>query len=130
MRYCIDTNIIIDILWGDASLRTKIETLPPEHVCITPIILAELFKGAHLAKRQQEAIKLVEEFTHSIETLEFSEAACKTFGQRYAELAQQGKLTQEADLMTGCIALTHNATLVTRNVKDFKNIRGLSVVTW
>lgn len=130
MRYCIDTNIVIDILRGDASLHAKIRSLPPEQVCITPIILAELFKGAHLAKRQQEAIKLVEEFTSSIEMLEFSEEACKMFGQRYAELAQQGKLTQEPDLMTGCIALAHDAALVTRNAKDFKNIRGLNVVTW
>ena len=37
-------------------------------------------------------------------------------------------MTQEIDLMTGCIALVHNPTIVTRNIKHFKSIDGLQVV--
>lgn len=130
MRHCLDTNIIIDVLRGDESLRSKIASLAPEHLCVTPLILAELFKGAYLAERQAEALKLVEEFTHSMDALEFTEQACKIYGQRYAELAKQGKLAQEFDLMIASIAIAHNAALITRNSKDFVNIKGLKVVVW
>lgn len=130
MKHCLDTNIIIDILRGDSALRSKIISLNPEHVCITPIELAELFKGAFLASRQQEVLALVEEFAHNVELIDFSEDACRIFGQRYAELAKQGKQTQERDLMIASIALSHNTALVTRNVKDFANIRGLKIIEW
>jgi tRNA(fMet)-specific endonuclease VapC len=130
MRYCLDTNIIIDIFRGDQALQAKISALDPRQTCITPIALAELFKGAHLAQKKNEALALVEIFSRSVELLDFSEEACALFGEYYARLAKQGKLTQESDLMIGCIALAHDAVLVTRNAKDFTNISGLKTVVW
>lgn len=35
-----------------------------------------------------------------------------------------------ADLLIGCIALAQRATLVTRNMKDFRQIKGLSLDNW
>lgn len=132
MLYCLDTSIVIDIFHGDKSLLSKLETLKNQNAvfCITPIILAELYKGAYLAQRQKDALKLLEDFSKSVELLEFTEEACKLFGQKYLELKKQGKQTQEADLMIGCIALVYNAILVTRNLKDFSNIKDLKAIQW
>lgn len=129
MRYCLDSNIIIDIFRQDESLRKKVDSVQ-EDVCITPIVLAELFKGAHLAQRQQEALDLVEDFVCNVDMLEFDYDACRAFGEKHAELVKKGKQAQEADLMIACIALVNNAVLVTRNIDDFKNISGLQVVRW
>lgn len=126
--HCLDSSVIVDILRGDATLREKLQG--EETFCITPIVLAELFKGAYLAKRQQDALKLVEDFAHSVELLDFSESACRIFGQKFAELKKLGKNTQEADLMIGCIAAAHGATLVTRNPKHFAGIQGLKIEVW
>ncbi len=132
MLYCLDSSVIIDILRGDASLLAKLEALSSRQsqICITPIVLAELFKGAYLAERQKEALQLVEDFVHSVALLEFNEESAKSFGQKYAELQKQGKQTQEADLMIACIALVHEAIVVTRNKKDFVNISGLKLIEW
>ena len=35
-----------------------------------------------------------------------------------------------ADLLIACVALTHNATLVTRNLKHFRLLPGLQVENW
>ena len=34
------------------------------------------------------------------------------------------------DLLIGCIALAHRATLVTRNVRHFRQIPGLMIENW
>jgi tRNA(fMet)-specific endonuclease VapC len=130
MRYCLDANILIDVFKGDTALGAKIESIDPRQVCITPIVLAELYEGAYRSTRQSEALALINDFTLNAEILDFSEEACKIFGQRCAELARQGKMTQEPDLMIAAIALAHNAALVTRNAKDFANITGLNVLKW
>ncbi len=130
MKYCFDTNVIIDILRGDTALKSKLEGLTTQEICITPIILAELFKGAYVAERHKEALALVEDFCQNVELLDFNEAACKLFGQKYAELTKQGKQTQEADLMIASICMSNDVILVTKNQKDFVNIRGLKIAQW
>lgn len=128
--YCLDTNVIIDLFHGDERIRSKIEELRERYsFSITPIVLSELFKGAFLAKNKKEALKLVEEFAHSVEFLDFNERSCRIFGENYAELKRTGKQTQEADLMIASIAVAHNNILVTRNPKDFINIKSLKVLS-
>ncbi len=131
MNYCLDSSIIIDILRGDSNIKSKIELLSKQNnFCITPIVLSELFKGAYLAEKQKEAIKLVENFSNSVELLEFTPQACRIFGQKHAELTKQGKQTQESDLMIASISIAHNVTFITRNPKDFVNIQGLNIISW
>ncbi len=132
MLYCLDTNIIIDIFRGDEELKNKIENLMRDHVdfCINPIILCELLKGANLSKNKVSSMQLIQEFLYSVEVLDFTENACRIFGEKYAELARSGKLTQEIDLMIASIALAHESVLITRNVDHFKNIKDLKIITW
>jgi len=132
MQYSLDTNIVVDIIRGNLRLKLKLQELENKQItcCITPIVLSELFKGAYKAQRQNEAIKLVEDFAENVDFLDFNESACRFFGQRHAELLRLGKQTQEADLMIGAISLAHDAILVTNNQKDFHNIRGLKIESW
>lgn len=126
--YCLDTNIIIALFRGDASLKERIAIT--NEIRITPLVLAELFKGAYLSKRQVDALAQIEDFVHAFELLEFTEHAARIFGQRYHELQQLGKQTQEIDLLIASICIAHDATLVTRNAKDFEHIRGLKFEQW
>ncbi len=130
MLYCLDTNIIIDIFRGDDTLKTRLIELSNIHTfSITPIALSELFRGAYLAQNQQEMLALIENFIQGVALLSFDTNTCKLYGQKYSELKKHGKLTSEFDLMIGCIALAHNAVLITRNPRDFANITGLSVIS-
>jgi tRNA(fMet)-specific endonuclease VapC len=53
-------------------------------------------------------------------------------GERFDRLKANKKLKKigQADLLIACIALADDATLVTRNVKDFAPITGLKVENW
>ena len=58
----------------------------------------------------------------------FNEAAAAYFDQ----LKQQSVLRKSGrpDLLIASIALANRATLVTRNLKDFKNVPNLKLVNW
>lgn len=132
MLYCLDTNIIIDFFRKDIEILQKMKDLDEKQVTIAtnPIVLCELFRGVHLAQDQKSASELLEKFLKSIGSIEFTEAAARIYGQQYAKLKKIGKQTQEFDLMIASICIAHNAILVTRNHKDFANIKDLKIVAW
>ncbi len=133
MLYCLDTNIIVDIYRGeDREVGEKLKALQEQNVkiSISPIILAELFKGAYIVPEKKEALVFIEEFLSSVDFLSFTEQVARVYGQQFAILQKIGKQTQEFDLMIAAICIAHNAILVTRNRKDFANIKDLKMVAW
>ncbi len=132
MLYCLDTNIIIDFFRKDLLIKSNIEDSIKKQIslCVTTITLAELFKGAYNSQKQEESLTLIYDFIGRVDLIDFNIDACRLFGQKHAELAKQGKQTQQPDLMIASIVLAHNATLVTRNYKDFINIQDLKLLIW
>ena len=127
--YSLDTNIIIDFLRGENGAVRKIEELKQTHILsITPIVLSELYKGAFLGARQEEIFSTVEQFSKSLVFLEYTEEACKIFGEKFAELKKIGKPTEESDLMIASICIAKDSILVTKNYKHFKDIKGLRLL--
>jgi tRNA(fMet)-specific endonuclease VapC len=51
---------------------------------------------------------------------------------KFDQLRQDKKLKKigRADLLIACIALANQATLVTRNVRDFQQVPGLWIENW
>jgi tRNA(fMet)-specific endonuclease VapC len=47
-----------------------------------------------------------------------------------AELERRGTLIGDADLRIASIALTHDLTVVTANVRHFQKVPGLAVDNW
>ncbi len=132
MQYCLDTNIIIEIIRNNSDLIKKMQELEAQQVAIstTHITVCELYKGVFLAERQKESHLLIQEFLKNIEIIEFTENACRIFGEQYAQLKVLGKQTQEFDLMIASICIAHNTILITKNHKDFANIKDLKLVAW
>jgi tRNA(fMet)-specific endonuclease VapC len=65
-------------------------------------------------------------FLSGIHILRFTEAAIL----RYQQLSKAKLHVRGDDLRIAAIALEHNATVVTRNVRDFAVVPGLSVEDW
>lgn len=128
--YCLDTNIMIDILCHDKSVQTQVGLFPSSQISTTPISACELFRGAFLSRKAHENVSMVKEFLGNITILEFTLEAAMLYGKWYSELKAIGKLTQEADLLIASIAMAHQATLVTRNKKDFAHVPGLDILSW
>ena len=60
----------------------------------------------------------------------FDNFVLDTYGQIRAALELKGQKIGANDTMIAAIALAHNATLVTNNIKEFSRIEGLLLEDW
>lgn len=128
--FCLDTNVLIDILRGDPSVKSKFVGMSDEEVGFSPIALCEVVRGAYRLSNPDKELSDIDTLIDGLEFLEFTPDACVLFGKLDADLHRLGRPTQSLDLMIGCIAIDHDATLITRNGDDFKNIPGLKLIVW
>ena len=132
VRYCLDTNVIIDFFRGDDFITDKIRELSSDELFFTAVSLCEIFRGIYLySKNEEQEIELrdVQIFLQTVKVLSLDIDSCREFGKIFAELKKKGKMTQESDLMIASIAKTNNAILVTRNKKHFENT-GIKIEVW
>lgn len=128
--YCLDTNIVIDILRGDSSLKSKVDKMQEMFdIFITNISLCELYRGAYGHFSQEKKIRILEEFISNFGLLTLDKGSCEEFGRTYIELEKSGKLVGDFDLMIASIVKSKNLILITRDKKDFENT-GVKVEFW
>lgn len=126
--YCLDTNILIDLIRGDKVISENINNLDGS-IFINPITQCELFKGVYLSSKKDEQLDIVEKLIESFEILEFNLDICKEFGKEYSRLSKLGKQIPEFDLIIACFAKVNNLILVTRDKKHFENT-GIKIEVW
>lgn len=78
----------------------------------------------------QKNIALVKQFIGQFVTIPFDQQAAHIAGQVGALLASQGTPIGPYDLLIAALALAHNLTVVTHNVKEFGRVKGLPIVDW
>ena len=131
IKYCLDTDIIIDFIRGDKIIVNKIKNILDSSInFITTITLCELFLGAYLSKNPEEEIKKIDILLENTVLATLDKKSSKTFGIKNKELVDTGKVTKVLDLMIASICISNNLTLVTRNKKHFENILGLKYEIW
>lgn len=130
--YCLDSDVVIDFIRGDPAVANRIKRLQSAgaNITITALTLCELYRGAFLSTKKDESLEFVNEFLRRVTLLTHNESSCLLFGEDYSALKEKGKQTQEIDLMIASICKANNIILVTRNLKDFKNIPNLMVEKW
>jgi tRNA(fMet)-specific endonuclease VapC len=108
----------------------RLATIPAREQFTTAITLGELLYGA--ARRQNEALvdRVRRLLSDAVSILPFDEDAAEVYGPLRAGLEASGKRLDEPDLRIGSIALAHDLTLVTGNVRHFRRIPGLAIEDW
>ena len=109
-----------------------------ENVATTIVTAIEIIRGRHeyILKaadgaqlvRAQQLLNASEEMLMDIQIFRIDAQAAAEF-DRLRQLKRLKKIGR-ADLLIGCIALAHRATLVTRNFDHFHQIRGLKIENW
>jgi tRNA(fMet)-specific endonuclease VapC len=121
---------------GSVPLRARLAYVPPAEVVTTIISYEEQMRGwmAYLARtpsvaHQVEAYRRLLQHLDNyrrIPVLTFDEAAVVVFQQlRRARLR-----IETMDLKIAAIVLSRNATLLTRNLADFRQVPGSQVEDW
>ena len=131
MRYLLDTNVCVRYLNDPNSVVTRrVRVTPPEDIVLCSIVKAELFYGAMKSNNPQRTLAVQQQFLSQFISLPFDDHAAELYGRIRATLATQGTPIGPNDLMIAAIALANDATLVTRNVREFERVGGLTLENW
>ncbi|MDR0285907.1 MAG: type II toxin-antitoxin system VapC family toxin [Propionibacteriaceae bacterium] len=130
LAYLLDTNVLIDILRGEAiPLRERFRAAAGR-VAVSAISVMELEFGADrssdpAANRRKAATLLA-----LTEQLPFGLAAAENAGRLRATLMTIGQTIGAYDTLIAGHARSAGLTLVTNNVREFGRVPGLAVENW
>jgi tRNA(fMet)-specific endonuclease VapC len=137
-RYVLDTDHVSLILRGDLRLQARVAQ--EFDVFTTVVTFQEVFNGwmarINQAKSGENFVELYTRLHRSIdyfkqtEILNFDQAADLAFRSLLKQNPPLRKVRLERDLRIAAIALSQNATVVTRNYRDFELVPGLKLMNW
>lgn len=131
MKYMLDTNTCIYLIkQKPEKVLRHFKTHTVGDIGISAITLAELRVGVEKSKQIQNNRQALEEFILSLEIADFDERAAMTYGAVRTALEKAGTPVGSMDMLIGAHALGLDVTLVTNNIREFKQIKKLKVVDW
>jgi tRNA(fMet)-specific endonuclease VapC len=135
-RTVLDTDVLTLFQRGNPDVLRRVQALPMSQLAVSIISVEEQLTGWYtLLRRTRKRDRLAAvyqrltdavRFLARLRILTFSEAAIARFEQLRSAHRRLGK----NDLRIAAIILEEGDVLATRNVRDFKHIKGLSVEDW
>jgi tRNA(fMet)-specific endonuclease VapC len=140
LKYLLDTDHISVLQQPSGSaygtLSARIAQHPPTDLALSVVSFHEQVLGCHTyigrARTSADVVRghgmlgrLLSNYA-AVSVLPFDAAVAATFDGLVARRVRVGTM----DLRIAAIALTHGLILVTRNVRDFRQIPGLVVEDW
>ena len=123
----LDTNVISESMRPvpEASVMAWLDTQPVDDLYTTAITEAEIFNGIELmpVSKRSKALLVAAERIFEKElpdrVLSFDHTAARLFAEIFSSRKTRGKPIKPLDAQIAAIARAHNATLATRNTRDF-----------
>lgn len=124
----LDTNVVSEVTRPrpDPGVLAWIRELPGPDVRLTATVVAELCEGvARLPESRrrvamQDHLDLILEEDFGDRILPFDADAARAYAAVIEIRRRQGRPIQIADAQIAAVCLVHDATLVTRNARDFE----------
>jgi tRNA(fMet)-specific endonuclease VapC len=136
--YLLDTDTITHLYFGNSNVVDHLTSLEDGVIGITIITKAEILRGRidYMLKAEtgegllkaQELFFRTEEFINDLLIIPINQLASAEF-DRLRVISKFRKIGR-ADLLIASIAISNRATLVTRNLRHFKQLPGLSTENW
>ena len=130
MSFLVDTNVCIAWLKGERAVRDAWLKVTPGSVLLSSVVRAELLYGARKSQQVAKNLERLEVLFDALEPAPFDDAAAAQYGLVRAQLDAMGAPIGPNDLLIAATALAHDATLVTRNEREFRRVAGLRVASW
>jgi tRNA(fMet)-specific endonuclease VapC len=128
--YALDSNTVIYLFKGLGRVPANFLQTPPREVAIPSVVLYELEAGIAKSRFPEKSRVPLDELLPRITVLPLGPEEARASARIRATLEKGGKPIGPLDILIAGIVLSHGATLVTHNVREFGRIEGLSVVDW
>lgn len=131
MSYLLDTNTCIGYLNGrNQNISQNLSERSPTEIRLCDVVKFELYYGAYRSFRQQQNLALLERFFGAFQSLPFDGKSAIICGSIRSQLQAQGTPIGAYDLQIAAIALAHDLTLVTHNLREFYRVENLKLEDW
>jgi tRNA(fMet)-specific endonuclease VapC len=128
--WVLDTNTLIYFFRGEGNVAKEILARSPSAIGIPSIVLYELEVGIAKSTSPRKRMGQLEELIAAVQTLPFGAAEARVSAAIRSSLEKKGKPIGPYDVLIAGTAKACNATLVTRNTREFKRVQGLVLENW
>ena len=125
MSHLVDSDYLIDALAGVPAALGTLDRLGDAGPAVSIVSSGELFEGAFGAPDPAARLRRIRVLLAGFVTLPLTDPIMEEFGRLRAQLRRDGRLIPDFDLAIAATALTHDLTLVTRNLRHFGRVEGL-----
>ena len=131
MKYMLDTNICIYLIkQKPEKVLRHFKSHSIGDIGVSSITLAELRFGVDKSQQIEKNRQALDEFILPLEIADFDEKAADSYGKVRASLEKEGKPIGAMDMLISAHALSLGITLVTNNIREFKQIKNLKIIDW
>lgn len=129
--YLLDTDIVIEILRKNPTVLAHLTAAESAQlpIAIHALTYYETKRGLLRVQASRQMIEF-EALCEEITILHTSRPALDIPARVYADLASQGQLIGDADILIGATALMNSLVVVTHNLNHFGRIPSLTVEDW
>lgn len=128
----LDSNAISYYFRGDPQVVPRLQALQPIDIGVPAIVVYELRYG--LVRLTQDAaqprLDALAQFLRPLQVLPFDNECAAHAARIRVTLEAAGTPIGPHDTLIAATVLRHQATLVTRNVREFSRVPGLQWVNW
>jgi tRNA(fMet)-specific endonuclease VapC len=128
----LDSNTISYYFRGDPQVVLRLQALSPADVAVPAIVEYELRYGLLRLPPLAAVPRLaaLAALLRPMQVLPFDSECAAQAARLRAELEATGTPIGPHDTLIAATVLRHQATLVTRNVREFSRVRGLQWLDW
>ncbi len=133
MRYLLDTNSLSYFFRGEGRIAEHLRALMPTDIGIPSPVLYESRHGIlRLASgaRKTALLAALDKAIDTMDVIPFDALAAEAAARIRAQLEKIGTGIGPIDVQIAGIALAATSTLVTRNIREFSRVDGLTVANW
>ena len=128
--FALDTNSVLYIFKNQGRVADRLLETPHAEVAIPAVVLYELEVGLAKSASPQKRREQLSRFLDTVSILPFGVQEAKSAALVRARLERLGTPIGPIDNLIAGTALSHRATLVTRNLREFERVEGLSLDNW
>ncbi|MEX2515527.1 MAG: type II toxin-antitoxin system VapC family toxin [Gammaproteobacteria bacterium] len=128
--FALDTNTLIYFFKDAGRVAERLLNAAPAEIAIPAISVYEIETGIAKSRKPAKQRQQFDQLLEVVTVLPFNQAAAKQSARIRSLLERAGQPIGPMDTLIAGTVLAHNATLVTRNLREFKRVPKLSVIDW
>ena len=131
MTYLLDTNHCIFLINGrHPPVARRLARQKTGSVAVSSITTSELWHRVEGSTRKEQNRAALQKFLLPLDIQPYDDDAAQAYGKVRAVLEKNGRGVGSMDLLIAAHALSLEATLVTHNLREFRQVPGLTVEDW